>query len=156
MAFETGPHLTVAALCERVLQEADGLLSPIRILDRLIVTLHGLGPAPPDDTKLPIMPVWLCLIFKADQARGKETITVRIERPDGISHDAIQQTVLFEGAERGVNIVGELQLQFEQEGLYWFSVFLGEQFVTKIPLRVIVMYQQIRLPVLPLPPPESG
>ena len=32
--FERGPYIQVAAFCERVLQEADGVVSLIRIVDR--------------------------------------------------------------------------------------------------------------------------
>lgn len=45
MISRTGPYLQAALLCERVMEEKDGVLSVIRIIDRLIHT--ALGPAGP-------------------------------------------------------------------------------------------------------------
>ena len=35
------PSLRIAALCERVLEEKDGSLSLIRLIDRLVITAEG-------------------------------------------------------------------------------------------------------------------
>jgi hypothetical protein len=139
----TGPHLTAAALCEKVLQETDGIVSLIRIFDRLTLNAVGAGPAPGDLLK-PAANMTLFISFKSGSARGKATVAIRVERPDGLMRDVMTGPVLFEGEERGVNVVLALVLQFELEGLYWFHVLLDEQLVTRIPLRIFVMYQQIQ------------
>jgi len=46
MISRTGPYLQAALLCERVMQEKDGVLSVIRIIDRVIHT--AMGPETPD------------------------------------------------------------------------------------------------------------
>jgi len=38
-----GPHIQIAAICEKALQEADGVLSLVRIIDRFFVTAQGTG-----------------------------------------------------------------------------------------------------------------
>ena len=43
----TGPFIAAAVICENVLNEQDGVLSVIRIIDRLIQ--QAVGPEPPDD-----------------------------------------------------------------------------------------------------------
>src|SRR5205823_6422681 len=117
----TGPHLTAAALCEKVLQETDGIVSLIRIFDRLTVNAIGAGPQPLDLPR-PTANLTFFVSFKAGSARGKSTVTLRAERPDGMMRDITSGPVLFEGEERGVNIILTLALQFELEGLYWFHV----------------------------------
>jgi hypothetical protein len=48
---------------------------------------------------------------------------------------------LFEGEDRGVNLILNLNIVVDQEGVYWFNVLLEDQFVTRIPLRIF--YQRI-------------
>ena len=64
-----GPYLSVAVLCEKVLREADGVSSIIRIVDRITVSAKG-KEAPPD---MPPVPV---------------NLTAVIGRVDGIPHAA--------------------------------------------------------------------
>jgi hypothetical protein len=45
--------------------------------------------------------------------------------------------VLFEGEDRGVNLIVNAAFEPDQEGLYWFDVFFEEDRVTRIPLRAI-------------------
>ena len=40
----SGPYLAAAVLCEKVLQEKDGVLSAIRLVDRFIITASGTQP----------------------------------------------------------------------------------------------------------------
>lgn len=46
-------------------------------------------------------------------------------------------TVLFEGEDKGVNLVLNIATTFEHQGLYWFNVYLDDKLLTKMPLRVI-------------------
>ena len=49
--------------------------------------------------------------------------------------------MLFEGDdERGNALVAPVAFVVEQEGLYWFDVYLNEELVTRMPLRIA--YQQ--------------
>lgn len=40
---ETGPYLKAAAFCGDVIEDKDGVLSLIRVIDRLIVTAEAVG-----------------------------------------------------------------------------------------------------------------
>lgn len=78
--FADGPYLRVAALCERVLTESDGVLSLIRVVDRW--THQAVGPnAPAEMPPFTINPT-LVLIFTAGQARGAYEVLLRLESPD--------------------------------------------------------------------------
>ncbi len=65
---------------------------------------------------------------------------LRIQQPNGVSLPERSFDVMFEGEERGVNLI--LQLQMEGlEGLYWFEISVNDCLLSRVPLRVI--YQRI-------------
>jgi hypothetical protein len=130
----TGPHIQIAALCENVLQEPNGVLSLIRIVDRITVT------APPGAPQsMPPTPIHLkaVIALKSDMARGRLMVGFRPQKPSGIYLDEVVSPVLFEGADRGNNLILDLRLQVEEEGLYWFEVLIEKRVVTRIPLRIV-------------------
>lgn len=137
--FASGPYLQTAVLCEKVLQEADGVLSLIRIVDREVITL--VGPKPPEG--MPSIPIRLyaVLALKSGGARGRHQLALRPEQPSGIQLTATEVPVYFEGEDRGVNAVIEVNLMPQEEGLFWFDVLLDGSIMTRIPLRVI--YQPV-------------
>jgi hypothetical protein len=135
----TGPYLTVAAICEKVLQEKDETISMIRMIDRLAVTVNALGS--PESMPPTAANVTILISLKSGKARGRSTIKLRPEAPSGLKFPDQLLPVLFEGEDRGVNLILNLNLVVEQEGVYWFEVLLEEQLLTRIPLRVL--YQRI-------------
>lgn len=146
MTSETrGPFLAAAVLCEKVLEEKDGVLSAIRMVDRIVQT--AVGPAGPEE--MPPVPVNLTALiaFKSGGARGRHSLRLRPEAPSGLRLPEVSLPVLFEGEDRGHNVLLNLALQADQEGLYWFDVLLDEQMVTRIPLRVV--YQRLSLGTSP-------
>lgn len=136
MADGTGPYLSAALICERVLQEQDGVLSAIRIIDRVYFL------ADEDGTPVsPQQPFTLLLSFKAGEARGRYAVRLVMEKPSGEQGPEITASVHFEGEDRGVNVVIPTVLQVDQEGLYWFDVFFEKERVTRIPMRAIYQPQ---------------
>jgi hypothetical protein len=85
--------------------------------------------------------VTILISLKSGKARGRNTIRLRPEAPSGLKFPDQLLPVLFEGEDRGVNLILNLNLVVEQEGVYWFDVLLEEQLLTRIPLRVL--YQRI-------------
>src|SRR5260370_752594 len=73
-----GPYVAVATVCERVLQEQDGVLSVIRVIDRII---HGVaGPEAPDE--MPPMTAQFTLLLKL-RSGGVGAVGCRPRRPSG-------------------------------------------------------------------------
>jgi hypothetical protein len=139
MPFETGPYLSAAVLCERVLEEKDGVVTLVRLIDRLLIASQGpeAPPTLPPTAISLIAVIWL----RSGEARGSHTLKVRPELPSGQSLDAPQVTVHLEGEERGTRSVFNLNLVAEQEGLYWFDVLFDDNLLTRIPFRII--YQRM-------------
>lgn len=136
-----GPYLAMAVLCEKVLTEQDGVLSVIRIVDRL--TISAAGPEPPDEMPATQLNLVALVAFRSGSARGRYKVKLRPEDPSGIQLPVLEMPIHFEGEERGANIVVGFNFVAEHEGLYWIDVLFQEDVVTRIPLRV--MYQPQRL-----------
>ena len=118
--FETGPYLTMAVFCERVLREADGVMSLIRIIDRLTHT-EG-GPDAPEQMPPVDSTMSMVINLKAGEARGAVTVTIDEEAPSGIKRPVFSNRMLMEGADRGNNQVLNIHTKFTEEGLYWFAI----------------------------------
>lgn len=131
-------YLAVAVFCEKVLRESDNVLSFIRIVDRINV----FGPAPEiKNSPIQAIPLTMMIIFKSGILRGKQLISVRPIAPNGEPMPEMSFPLLFEGDdERGNALQTNMQFQPREEGLFWFDVYLNEEFVTRMPLRVT--YQQ--------------
>ena len=141
--FHDGPFLLCAMLCERVLQEQDGVKSAIRIIDR--VTHIVSGREAPQEMEPFDYDLHLLVRFKAGTARGPMPLQVRIEKPSGESTPAPQLTLNFEGdSDRGVDVVAPIKIKIDLAGLYWVDIILDNVRVTRVPLRVI--YNPITLP----------
>ena len=85
---ETGPYLTMATLCERAIREVDGVVSLIRVVDKVTNTVGG--PVMPE--MLPAVPVNLTLVImlRAGEASGPYTLKVRPEPPTGPPPEEIE------------------------------------------------------------------
>ncbi|MBI1766117.1 MAG: hypothetical protein HYR56_32330 [Acidobacteria bacterium] len=136
MASEiAGPFISAAVLCHMVIEEKDGVNSIIRMVDRLIFTVSG--EAPEEMPSIPVNNLVLFLGFKSGLARDSYLIKLTLSSPSGEETNQASFTALFEGEERGVNVKLQLNLEIKEEGLHWFNVYLHDDLVTKVPLRVI-------------------
>lgn len=146
----TGPFVAIAVICETALQEASGVLSLIRIVDRFQIA----GPTAemqPVNLKFTIV-----VAFKAGFSRNNAVVTVKPIPPSHKDVPPIEASVLFEGEDRGVNLILNVPgFQVSEQGLYWFDVSVDGVLYTRIPLRI--MYQRVSgtmqgLPGLQPPP----
>lgn len=130
---ENGPYLQVAVLCERILEEKDGVLSPIRIIDQItLATPPAAGSEPSRHV------IWALLSFKAGQSQGTHTIKL-IPPPDlGMKTTEVSAEIELARGVNGVNIMVPLGITpgAAKEGEHWFDVVLDEHIVTRTPLRV--------------------
>lgn len=139
--FETGPFLTAAVLCERVLDEKDGVKSLIRMVDR--VTMNLVGPTPPDQIVPVLVNLVLFVSFKSGRARGAMPLTIRIDKPSSDVPPPLMTELHFEGDDdRGQNVIVPLQFNLDVAGLWWFRIELDGIRLTSVPLRVIYLRQQ--------------
>lgn len=111
----------------------------IRIIDTLT---HTVGTEnPPEELPPFITGLKLVILLKSGEARGRNTLKILPELPAGQSDPALPLDVYFEGEEKGQNIILDLQFNFRFEGLHWFHIFLDEEELTALPIRV--KYQRV-------------
>lgn len=130
----SGPHVGIAVFCEKVLKEGDGVMSLIRVVDRVTFTVAA-GATPQ------AYPLFVVIMFKSGDAQGTHPIALRSVGPSGQPLGTFEMPALFEGRDRGVSVVIQFAFQPAEEGLHWFDVLVDGQPFTRIPLRAI--YQTI-------------
>lgn len=132
--FERGPYIQIAAFCERVLRETDGVVSLIRIVDRITHTEHG-SMAPRDMPEVRY-PLTLVLTLKAGAARGRHDVTITPQLPSGETLSPITVGVQMEGEHRGTGIVSRIDIPYKLEGVYWFTIAFDDIPITRLSLEV--------------------
>lgn len=138
------PLLKAALICETVIERRDGVLSLINVVDQRTITARGqdLPPEmPPQEWEF-----HLALMFVSGIYVGKATLAVTVQSPDGLRKPINSSEVYFSGEERGVNFIVQMKFTFKTEGLYWFEVYLNEQPITRVPVRILYNRMQQLLP----------
>ena len=102
-----GPHVQIAALCESVIREANGVLSLIRVVDRLTIAFTLGSPSLMPGTQINLKAV---IALKSDTARARMMIGLRPQKPSGVYLETVLFPVLFEGKDRGINIIKDLRI----------------------------------------------
>ena len=144
MPVSGGPYLQAAAFCDKVLQEKDGVLSLIRLVDRWNIVGQT-------EAMLPTaIQTHIVLMFKSGTFRGPSQVEITPVSPTGVRLQAVRVPVFFEGDDdRGVNLVLPIGFPAQESGLYWFEVCVSGQMMTQMPLHVVYLQQIAPTPVGP-------
>jgi len=132
--WERGPYTQLATFCEHVLQEADGVVSLIRIVN--IITHTERGPDAPEEMPEIRYPLHLVISLRSGTARGRHEVTIIPEKPSGETLSPVSTSVAMEGEAKGANIITRLDIPYKLEGLYWFTIQFDQKVLTRIPLEV--------------------
>lgn len=132
MPIQGGPYLAAAFLCEKALQEVDGVSSFIRIVDRWTVT------GPTEVMPQTAIQATLVVIFKSGIHRGTGHVAITPVSPSDVRLTQLTVPVHFEGDEdRGTAVIIPMAFPVQEAGLYWFNISLDGRSFSEIPLRVI-------------------
>jgi hypothetical protein len=142
MADSGGPYVMLAALCEQVIEAADGRISVINVVES--VTHRRQGPDIPDEMPPFDLQIKSVIELVAGKAKGRYSVKVQPEDPSGAKMQAVEHTVRF-GEGSGIRLIGDIQMKLEKEGLYWIDIVLvrgrgdnkAEELLTRMPLRVV-------------------
>jgi hypothetical protein len=117
MPITGGPYLQATLLCEKALQETDGVVSVIRIVDRWFVS------GPTEEMLQTAIQATMVLMFKSGFHRGPERLTITAITPrDERILPAMEIPVHFEGDEdRGINVLMPMLFPVHEPGIYWFG-----------------------------------
>lgn len=134
MTSKPKPLLVAAVFCEKVLQEADGVLSAIRIVDKVI--FEPPKGAPPGF--LPAVELTALISLKSGDASGKFNVQLVPHSPSGVSMRSPDPIPLvLQGAEHGNNLIIKMVFPIKEEGLFWFDVVVDGDVLTKMPLTIL-------------------
>ena len=142
MAFEQGPHLAIAAFCEQVIEDKSGVLSLIRIVDRMQVTAQGADI--PKEMPAANLNWNLVITLKSGEARGSHPVKIVPVLPSGETKAPFTYSAYLEGANRGQHIITRVQMELPMPGIYWFKIYVDDELMTQIPVEVI--YSRIVTP----------
>jgi hypothetical protein len=141
-----GPFLS-ALLCEKILEEKDGIKTAVRIIDQINRGAISVGESPPSVMPPFEFPVGLLIRLKAGAARGMYIVNVRIIKPNNDSAGELNHPVHLPGPDdAGIDIVLNAVLTIDQVGTWWFDIYVGEERWTRVPLRVVYFPQTVKRP----------
>ena len=142
-----GPYLNAAFLCEKVLEQKDGVLSVIRIIDRFTYKYTVSSENPSTDVRTFKATFAFVLILKSGENPGVTNIKIVPKKPDNSTLPPIAQTIHLDTPNnKGHNLVINSNFTFDQRGVWWFEVFINDMPRTKIPLEVIFLPQAMVQP----------
>ncbi len=128
------PHLAAALFCEKVLEDKDGVLSAVRIVDKII--MQSVAAVPPEAPK-PVVALTALIVFRAIGLKGKRRIRVTGEDPTGTRlMNEITVPGVFKGPRSNFNLRANMVIPVDREGIYWFTVYLENRIVARMPLEV--------------------
>ena len=128
------PVVVVACICEKVLQEKDGVNSLIRIVDTFHVTLP--------EKELPAgvnaaISLTLYVSLRSEDVTGRHEVGLVLHGPSGEKDPEVRKwPVLFMGGEHTSNMVVEMILTRPELGQYWFDVTYDGEILTRIRLQI--------------------
>ena len=132
-----GPWVSFAVLCEKTIEDKVGRLSLINIVDQVNFTPPQGQDSADQPTAVPIRLV-AAIGFKGGILKGPADVKLQIIKPNGEQGPNITASVLFQGEERGTNIITDMNLVLNDEGLYWVEIYVQNQIMTRIPLRLLI------------------
>lgn len=124
------PLVSIATCCERVLEEKDGVISIVRVVD--IFRFSAPKDAPPD--VIGHVPVLIYVVLKSGDIVGEYPIQLRFRSSKGEIKEISSTTALFEGGTKSVSITGQLMIRTEHIGLNWVDVIWNGEALTAIPI----------------------
>lgn len=136
LGFDTGPFVSLAVFAENVIQDKDGVLTLVRILDQITVSAQG-DDAPDEMPPGGVIPLNIVVGLKPGQAKGAQKVQVVFEHPDGTRKPGPEVPIHFSGAPNaGQNLHLQAGLALSDAGLYIADVLVNGRLVTRMPLDV--------------------
>ena len=111
------------------------MISVIRVIDR--VNRTATGPEAPEAMPSFDYQLTTVITLKSGRARGGVQVEIEPELPSGLRQPRAAMTAQMEGNERGQNLIMNLQMKFEEPGVYWFKRFMRDgRIITRLPFTV--------------------
>lgn len=130
-----GPFLAAAFFCEKVIEDEDGALSALRIVDACSIREVAAGDVPFE--RPVIVSILALVILRSGDAAGPHELAVVPELPDGTRMDTESREVFLpEAPNGGTTMQFNVTFPAKQSGIFWLDVFLDGKLSTRMPLMV--------------------
>ena len=130
-----GPFLAAAVFCENVIDEKDGMISVVRIVDGCSISINE--DAPPDfpSKANPIRISQSALIvIRTGDSPGKHNLKLIVQSPPGKRKaQPVQEVNLTPEQNGGANVKINAILEAFSPGMFWFDVYIDGKRVTRMP-----------------------
>ncbi len=147
-AGSDGPWLQIAAFCERTLNEKDGVISLIRVIDQ-ITTRGSVVPDKPNAMPASAIAVSAVIAIKAGTSGSplaKHVLTVNGFSPSGRKMEGsdLELPFVFPTSEgnAGAQILVNMNMEVDEVGVYWFDVVVDGHRLTRMPLKIAYVTQK--------------
>jgi hypothetical protein len=132
------PYVVAAVFCDKVLHEKDGVLSAIRIVDRLTAVLE----VPPGAAEPPAIQASLTLlvVLRNGSFKGSGKLSITATAPSGnpLANNPAPVDVEFKSPHTGANVIATVSIPVKEEGAFWFDVLFEGRILMRTPLYVAV------------------
>lgn len=134
-AIGDGPYLSAALFCDQIIEERDGTLSAIRIIDTMTLRIpHEV----PEDQPFPLQVSFL-LIFKTGNAAGTHQFRIDLRSPTGkIKRGPTEDHEFLPQPHGGVNFRVKLGIEVKKSGIFWADVYLDGKPIAHAPFNIVV------------------
>ena len=127
------PIVLAALLCDRVLIEADGSVSIIRIADKLI---YGKPPQMPEGIT-PMGQVQFFMALRSGELEGTFPMKLFLLQPNAERNLIAEASLRLAGLDQGQNVTVPINVPIHQDGMNWVEVEFNGEVLTTIPVMVI-------------------
>jgi hypothetical protein len=132
-----GPYVQAALLCDRVLQEDNGRVTIVGLLDRVVAR----SKEPQREVPATQVSCHAVVILKTGSNPGGYKLKLLVKSPSNRPLNEFSLDVVLPDTEdKGINIVMPIKFFAKEEGVYWIEVRLGEMErpLTKTSLRLVL------------------
>jgi len=140
-----GPFVAAAVFCQTIVEDSDGVVSALRVVDELrgIFPAHAPDDFPSKEHPAEVALFVLIIIRRGDAPAGKHRLELVSESPKGETQEVFSQEVEMPPYPNGaVNVKARLAMKFQGQGVYWFDVVLGGKVLTRMALNIMLQRDQ--------------
>lgn len=136
-----GPWVREAFFCDAAIEGKDGVFTYVRAVDR--VSHHVVREGAPATLEPFDHEFGIVVGMVAGDARGRSTLYLSLQKPDGDVHELGQYDVTWEAPHRGQRIVLRARIRIELEGVHWLVVEVDDfadghrRVLTQSPIEIV-------------------
>lgn len=146
------PQLRAALLCDSVLEEKDGTISAIRIIDQI----HLVMPQMDEDAFGALAISALISVYASDATRGRHRLSIRQRGLDGALSEVKREYEIAIGEKSAaMNLILKMNVLVKTFGVHRLEVFWDDEHLATIPF-TLVEAAETPSASPPVPPTPSG